>query len=581
MPKKKKSSWNTYRFKLLLAALGFFAIALILSSLLLFFERNTISGNNITIDIEAPFAIGGGERLELDVNVINRNNVPIESATLIAEYPPGTRTAEGDDRELFRERIPLGRIGSGEGRTVPLAVRLFGEENDERVITISVEYRVEGSNATFFREADPLRLQISSSPVVLSLDSVSEVSSGQELVFTLTLASNSPTALQGMLVEATYPQGFDFSGATPSPARGQNTWTISSLEPESEQTIEVRGVLTGGSEEARTVRFSVGVPGERDPFSLASVFATVAEEIRLTDPFIGLDVTVDGSRERTVSAAPDAVINVSITFENTLSDAIYDGTIRAVLSGNGLNTQNIRVSNGFFDSSTRTIRWDAQDVQGLRELVPGARQNVRFTIHGADIDATRTPEVSFDVSASGRRVSETRVPQDLTNLVSRTVRFASVASLSSQALYSIGPFSNSGPQPPRAEESTQYTITLRANNGSNALADARVSATLPSYVTWTDTVTSGDAVSYSASTREVVWNIGDIAAGASAEASFQVSFLPSVSQVGTLPTLIGEQHFRATDRFTGTVVRATARALTTRLSDDPDSGAQNGVVQAR
>lgn len=580
MPRTKHNTWHRYRVKLLLAALGFFGLALIISSLFLLFGRNTISGSNIVVSVDGPFAIGGGERLELQVGITNRNNVSIESATLIAEYPPGTRTADETDRELFRERIPLGRIGSGEVLDVPLAVRLFGEENDERTIAISIEYRVEGSNATFFREADPFRVQISSSPVVLSLDSVREVSSGQELVFTLTVASNAQTPLVGMLVEAAYPHGFDFSSASPSPSRGQNIWSLSTLEPESERTIEVRGVLTGGSEEARTVRFSIGVPGERDPFSIASVLSTVTEEVRLTDPFIGLDVAVGGSREGVISVAPDAVVDVSITFENTLASTIYDGAIRAVLSGNGLNTQNIRAgTGGFFDSASRTIRWDAQSVSGLRELTPGARQNVRFSIHGADVDALRTPEISFDVSVSGRRVSETRVPQDLTNLVSRTVRFASVASLSSQALYSIGPFSNSGPMPPRAEETTQYTITLRATNGSNALADARVSATLPQYISWTNTVTSGDSIAYNASTREVTWQIGDLAAGSTDEASFQISFLPSVSQVGTLPTLIGEQHFRATDRFTGTVVRATAPALTTRLPNDPDADAQSGAVQ--
>lgn len=581
IPPTQKTMMKGYRAKIVVTALIFFAVALVLSSSFLFFGQNTISGDNITVDVEAPFAIGGGEELSLTVAVTNKNAVAVESATLIVEYPPGTQEVDNSGKELFRQRVSLGSIRPGETLNTPIKARIFGEENEEKTIGISVEYRVQGSNATFFKEAQPRTLKISSSPVVLSIESIKEVSSGQELELTLTLASNASATLVDLLVQAEYPFGFDFSESNPKTVKGQNLWSIASLAPGAKEKITLKGVMIGGSAEARTFTFSVGVPNERDHFSLASVLTTARTEITLTDPFAGLTVRTNGSEDKIVSVSQNDSVTVSIAFKNTLSDTMYDGTIKAALSGNGLNASNVSASQGFFDSSVGTIVWDQSDVEGLGELAPGDEETVTFTIRGANLDAERTPQVSYTVSVSGRRVSESRVPQELTNIESRTVRFESIVSLSSHGLYSIGPFTNTGPMPPKAESTTQYTIMLNAENGSNELADTAVGMTLPTYVTWLGAVSGGDNVSYNPSTREVTWQIGNLDANATANAAFQVSFLPSISHVGTVPTLVGEQRLRATDRFTGTVIRAMADAVTTYLSEDPNPDAQVGRVEPK
>src|SRR3989338_6380739 len=572
---------NGYRAKILATAGVFFAGSLILSSSFLFFGQNTISADNIALAVDAPGVVGGGETLSFTVAVTNRNAVAVESATLIVTYPPGTQSAGGTGKELFQERISLGSIASGEVLNTPVTAKIFGEENEERVLTISVEYRVAGSNATFFKEAEPVRLRVNSSPVVLSIEGNTEVSSGQEVVLTLTIASNTQSPLENLLISAEYPAGFDFSESNPKPAKGQNVWSIDTLAVGEKEQITLKGAMLGGSAEVRTFVFSAGVPNERVRFALSSVLTTAETEVTITDPFIELTVQMNGSTEKTISVSHGESVSVLLTFKNTLADTIYDGAITAVLSGNGLNANNVSVSGGFYDSSTNTIVWDSGSVPGLAELAPGETEMVSFSIRGANIDATRTPHISYDVSVSGRRVSESGVPQELTNIASRTIRFESTVSLASHGLYSIGPFSNTGPVPPKAETATQYTIVFNAHNGSNELADAAVTAVLPVYVTWTGATTGDTDFAYNTGTREVMWRIGSLAAGGSENGAFQVSFLPSVSQVGTVPTVVGTQNFRATDRFTGTVVRAAADALTTHLPKDPNPAAQVGRVEPK
>lgn len=577
MPRSTKK--RSYRLKILLAGTVFFVVALALSSGFLFLGNNTISGENITIDVSGPFAVGGGEELPLQIAISNQNSVPIESATLIIEYPIGTQSATETGRELFSERQQLNVIGSGEVVNVPVRAIAFGEENEEKVVNVAVEYRVRGSNATFFKEAEPLRFKISSSPVVLSVDSIERISSGQEAEITLTVGSNSPTPLSDILIKAIYPFGFDFTESDPETVSGQDTWKISTLEPEEQSTITISGIVVGKQDEDRLFEFSAGVPNERDPFTLASTFTSIEREISIEQPFLGVGVNINGSDSNTVPVQKGNDVRTNITLRNSLDDTLYDGRVEVVLSGNALNEFDIDVANGFYDSTTNTITWDSTDVSSLSEIAPGRSGNVTFTLKPQG-DTIRTPEIALDITVSGQRVFEDRVPQQLTGTAERTIRVESVTTLSSNALYEAGPFINTGPIPPVVEKLTQYTLSFSLQNGSNDITDGSMTAVLPQYITWLDLVTSGDDVSYSPTTRTVTWDIGDLNANERSDMSFQVSFVPSTSQVGAIPTIIETQRFRATDRFTGTVVRTDASALTTSLFNDPDAPEDSGRVLA-
>jgi hypothetical protein len=149
------------------------------------------------------------------------------------------------------------------------------------------------------------------------------------------------------------------------------------------------------------------------------------------------------------------------------------------------------------------------------------------------------------------------------------VSFASAAAIIAQALHYTGSFKNSGPMPPQAEVPTTYTIQWTAKNSSNAVANTGVSAVLPTYVTFLS-AQAGSGINYDAGSRTVRWDLGELKAGvgyssAARIGSFQVSLVPSVSQVGTSPILTGAALLSGTDRFAQVPVSASAEAPTTKL----------------
>jgi hypothetical protein len=573
---------NRIRMVLLGGGAVFFMVAAVLASAYIFFGRNTISGNNITLEARGPFAVGGGERFDFTVSLTNQNVVPIEQATLIIEYPRGTQSATDAGRDLFRDRKPLNSVGPGEVLTIPASALVFGEENEEKKIGVTIEYRVQGSNATFFREATPLMFKISSSPVTMTVDAVRTVTSGQEATFTMTLQSNSPTPLEGLLVKAEYPSGFSFSSSEPKPVAGEDSWRIATLKPEEKRVIVVKGLMTGRDPETRTFKFSAGVANDKDPYALSSVFTTKTHDLVLEQAFVALSMSVNGKSSETVIISPRESVLMEITFTNTLADTIHDAVIEAELSGNALNESTVSAGTGFYDSTKNRVRWDSVDTDGLKEIVPGGSHTVTFSVSPLGPDnAIRTPEIRAKVNVAGKRVSDRNAAETLMGTVQRIVKIETQTSIASQVFYADGPFSNTGPVPPVAEVPTTYSVIMALANGSNPLSDAVVEAVLPQYVTWTNKTQAADgSLSYNASTRVVSWKVADLEAAASAAAAFQVSITPSKSQTGSVPALVTEQRLRAKDRFTESTVRATTPDITTQLSDENDESKREGRVRA-
>lgn len=577
----KKRTRSRLRGILLGGGVLFFLVAAILASTYLFFGRNAISGNNITLITHGPFAVGGGSKFDFTATLTNQNIVPIDSATLIMEYPDGTQSATDKGKSMKRDRKTIEHIGAGETLNIPLSAIVFGEENDEKDIRVTIEYRVQGSNATFYRDATPLHFKISSSPVTMAVDAVKQITSGQNIDFAITVTSNAPSPLEGLLVKAEYPSGFSFTTSDPKPVAGEDSWQLNELKAGEKKVIHVTGLMSGKDPEKKTFHFSAGVANDQDPYALASIFTTFTHEVALEAAFVGLDMTVNGKGGDTVALAPREAALVEVTFKNTLPDTIYNTEIEVQLSGNAIDKSTVSAGSGFYDSSKNTITWDSAATDGLKEIIPGGSNTVTFSLTPAvSDDNTRTQEVVATVNVKGRRVSESNVPQKLTSAISRSVKVESETSLASQVYFGTGPFSNTGPVPPVAETPTTYTIIMAYRNGANGVSGAVVEAQLPQYVTWTNqTKTAVGKISYNESTRVMTWNIGDVDAGKAVGGAFQLSVLPSASQVSQVPALVLEQRARAQDRFTNTTLRATAPNLTTQLSDETDETKQAGRVQ--
>jgi hypothetical protein len=577
MPRKNTS--RAYRKKIFLAGLGFFGLAIALSSLFFLLGSKSISGDNIAISINGPITIGGGEAIPLQIGVTNQNTVAIESATLIVTYPPDTQSAEEVGKGMTVERLPLDKINPGETLNIPMRAVVFGEENEEKTINAEIEYRVQGSNSTFAKQAEPHRFRIGSSPVVLSVDSIQKISSGQETTIKLKVTSNSTNALKDILVRADYPAGFDYTKADPSPVSNENIWKIDELNPGEETEITITGVVIGKETDEYAVHYSIGVSSDSNKLTLASVFTTATTNFVIEQPFIDVRLALNGDQSGSVAVETGKEIDLKILISNTLEDAIYDSKVVLNISGNAIADYQVDPGQGYYDSINNRISWESAEISNLREIRPG--QEVELSLNLLpDANIKVAPQLAFDVDVRARRLTPDRVSEELIGSASGVAKVTSEATLLAEVARGTSVFTETGPLPPVANQATTYTVTFLAESGTNDISGTEITVSLPSYVSWQNQTSGAGVITFNETSRVVTWDAGDIDANQSKIAAFQVSLLPSVTQIGTNPVLINEQRLKATDLFTNEIIRTQKSALTTKFVAEVGYDDSIGEVRA-
>ena len=568
LPEKPK---RTYRLKIILASLFVFAGVLVFSIFIFLSGSNgEISSRNIDISIDAPRSIGSGEVVPIKVLVHNKNPVPIEFASIIVEYPTGTRPVEGGSRALNTERIRIPNIGVNERHEEEMQVVIFGEEDEVKDIRFSFEYRIQGTNSILQQDMDTIALRMTSAPLVVLVDATERVSAGQETDILVRVRSNASAPLRNVLLTAQYPGAFDFTESNPAPSARRNTWRINEINPGEVQEVAIRGAFTGGQDDEFVIDFSAGMPREDNEFILDTIFSSVRSEFTIEQPFIDVKIAAAGQSGRTVTLNSDQQIEFKIDVLNTLNQPVYDMSIDVALEGNGVNPDRVQSLRGFFDSVDGVVRFNVTTDSDLSQIRAGSSRSLTFRTTPRDV---QTSQMDLRVNVMARRIQDASATEQLVGTASMAVQFSSNINAAARLNHI------SGPVPPIAEQETTYAITLDAIAGANDLTDTVVTATLPTYVRWLDSYEGPGSVTYNPSNQEITWNVGSVSADITEQLTFNVVFRPSRTQARSSPILLNRQFIRATDRFTGTVVRGEGSAINTELSRDLGFERGDSLVQ--
>lgn len=586
----KQRTVSSVVYTIFLASVAFFLIAASIAGYFFFMGRNLVTSENVDIEIIGPGSLPAGEELILQIGVVNNNPVAMELVDLVVDFPSGTRAANNIAMDLPRLRESLGTIEPGSRAKSAARAVLFGPENSEHEITVSVQYRIKDSNAVFTRET-PYTIRLSSAPVAVTVDGVKEISSGQEMTLTVDVTSNSEGMQSNILLTGAYPFGFEFRTAEPAPSFGNNVWDLGDLPPGTKRSIVIHGVAIGQDTEERVFRFEVGGQSQTNPEELVTAYQTVEHPLTIARPFVDLDLVINGvAGTNEVSVVPGSIVSGTINWANQLPYPLYDVEVNAVFDGPLLNLASVKAQGGFWRSMDRTLLWTSQTTWPFKQVNPGERGALTFNFTTAPLGgdtSARDPSLRILLTVKGRRVFEEdgSVPEIVSATAERTVKLGTDLALLSRVRYSGTPFTNIGPYPPRVHTETTYTVSWQVTNTTNDIGDASVRATLPLYVSWMGNISpTNEAISYNPTTHEITWRVGDVPAGTgyrtqAREVAFQVAFTPSISQRGQMPNLVENQKLRGVDRFTGAVVEKDMGRMTTSLTNDATFSGVGRVIE--
>ena len=573
-------------------ALAFFVIAI--GFFVYYFTvgggASAASPANIDISISGPPQIAGGDPTQLQIVVTNRNQIPIQLADLVVTYPEGTRSPTDLVTELSSQRISLGTIEAG-GRRQGTVTAVFAGSEGAAIVKVDLEYRLAGSSAIFAASSN-YQAVLGSSPIAVTVEGNTETVSGQEVELTITVSSNSNTKVNDVLLSASYPFGFALKLTEPSARAGETSgsvWEIGALSPGQRKEFVVRGTLIGESGDERVFRFTTGTRKTPTEKNITTTLAQSSLKMKISEAFLGLAVSVNKSSGAGAVVAPGDNVNAVISWQNNLSTEIKDAVIVARLSGIQIDGQTVHSLDGFYRSTDGIVLWDKNTTKGvLGNLAAGARGTVGFSFKvptSDELKNIRDPSLTLTVNASGKRVSEANVPENLQATASQRVAIASDLRVVAQGLYYANPFGSVGPLPPKAGTETTYAVVLSVTNSTNKVTSAKLTATMPPYVRWVGVYSpASESVTFNQNDSTVTWDLGTVEPGVglngapARQAAIAIGFTPSTSQIGQEPPLLQDITFTGVDSATSGSISRSIKDVSTNIVGDPGFSATGATV---
>lgn len=575
----------------LAAAIVFFACAVLFFIYYFTFGGGSsgTSASNIAIVVSGPSQIQSGSQTELEVSITNHNAAALQLASLIVTYPDGTRSAQDFTTPLPDFEQDLGTIAANETKQGVVYAVFNGTQGSPGDVKVELQYRLNGSNSIFTADSD-YAFTYSSSPVSIVVSGDSQAVSGQPLQITATISSNATAPISDLLLQASFPFGFDLTSATPAITNG-NLWQLGTLNPGQSKTVTLLGTLTGNQGDNRVFNFTAGTRNDATSTSVQVPLATSQLPVTISQPFLGLTVAVNGSASTISNVAPGDKVSVSIGYVNNLSSTITDATVVAKLSGLQIDGTTVNSDTGFYRSGDDTVLWNTSTDPQLASIAPGQSGTLTFSFQvptSAQLQGQSNPTIGVSINAAGNPVSESGVPQTLQSTAQHTIAIASNLQFTASGLYYSSPYGSNGPLPPKANTETTYAIVFSVTNTTNEVQNAVLTATLPPYVRYTGKCspasicnTAANNLIFNSTTGTVTWKIGDIPAGVGIGATssdvvaFEIGFTPSTSQVGQMPVLLQNISLTGTDASTQQTISLQAKPdITTNLNNpaksDPD-----------
>ncbi len=540
--------------------------------------KNVVSDKNIEIAVKGPVSLKAGDELDLQIALTNKNPVAIDQAELSVVWPDGSRDPDNTAKQFTYTNQKIGVIKSGETVNVVARAIVFGKENDELEVKLNLGYHLTDSNTLFEKEAI-YRLKINASPVDLSVVIPSEINSNQELNLNLKVTSNSDKPLNNVLVEVIYPPGFQFKNSNVPPTYDSRKWLLGDLLPGVERVINITGVIEGQTEELKSFQVRAGIKDPDQEKNIALLYNDFFKTLTIKKPFLGITFVEGnlstGSASLTLKNEKDGQYNLE--WVNNLPIKLRDVQVIVHLTGEALDKRSVRVQGGYYSSVDNTITWDKHTKTELAFVEPGATGRLGFSFSSlpllGEAKNLRGPRIYTDITITGFRVSEGFSNEKVQTDLSRVIKIDSVVKINTQTFYRDGPLSNTGPLPPKVDNKTTYTLKWSLLNSSNDVNNGIVETTLPLGVEWVGVTSPPDEnISYDKQQRKVVWDLGYLKAGTGVATdprtvNFQVSFTPSINQVGAMAKLTRNVVFRGVDTFSGSSLVVEDNSMTTGLSD--------------
>ena len=547
-------------FALVLAAVGYG-----------FWRKNIYSKEELKLEIFGPREAALGQEVEYVVKYKNNGDFRLESPSLVFTAPDFSIK---DDKIFTKEVLDAEKLGGaiypGEEKSYTFKFRVAGKAGEAKIAKASVSYQPKNLSARY-ESSTTFTTIMKEAPLDLEMDLSSTVEADKSFHLKISYFSNVDWLLTDLRVSVDYPAGYSFSQSSPK-SFDKNEWVIPVLNKNQSGTIDIVGQLSGSLDEGKVFRARIGMWKDGQYMQLREI----EKGARIVKPTVALRQTINGDANYT--AKPGEWLHYEVYYKNVSDKELYNLVLVDSLEGDLFDLTTIKSETGSFRPGDNSLVFDWKQNSQLAYLSMANEGKVEFWIKlKDDMSRLNRPELANKVMIGPAR-------EDFATKISSKLELAQ------KAFYNDEIFGNTGPLPPQAGMATTYTVTWQAKNYYSNVKAAVVRAILPpeaqfvSGKIFPEIQTAG--LTYNEATREIVWNIGDMAAGqglvsSPLNVSFQIAVSPMNSQIGGTAGIIGQAVIKGGDEWTEASLESVSPALDTASLSDPILTENSGIVQPK
>lgn len=541
----------------------------------------------VQIKIEVPPAVNLNEDVAISIPYANNNPVSLKDTHLTLEVPStfmisGTKPQADSTSKLTASWV-LGDLAPQKSGILEVKGRFTGREEESVLFKGNLTYTPSNFNSQFRNETS-VATKVIGVPLTLFIEATREAANGYAVNYTVKVRNNGNEPFQELVVNLDYPLGFtQVSSSEALSGDKKNVWKIPTVLSNEEKVLTVEGRMEGSVGDQKYLTARIGKE-EMDGFK---EYIRKEAVTTITEPPVLIKQEV-GNGQRVVHKGDE--LEFKVNFENKSDRAIGQAIAKVKLSGAIFDTKRIIVDDGgWYDSNNGEVVWQGGKAPALALINPGDKGTLGFRIRIADYIPFTLDKKSNFFGQTTVTIESPEMPTPIGNnkiVTGNTIEFklSSQVGLQCTAFYNDGTIPNSGPIPPTVGKKTTYTVHWNITNAFNDLRNVEIKTVLPYGVEWINKVFPGKTgVEYRENTREVIWNLERVPAGAgidkpSSNLVFQLGLTPTEDNAGKAMELISETTIKGTDTYTQEVISKQTGPINSTVPDDKSMNEEMGIV---
>lgn len=532
--------------------------------------------DSLSIKINGPTEVKAGQEVSFAINYENTGTVPLAALELSVNLPSTFHITTAIPEATEKNVWTIGSLTPKSDGVITINGIFLSEiPSAERLQTLFT-YKPANFNSSF-QQIEVHKINLNDSVLNLTINGPEKVLPGDEVEYVITTGQMEKNPMFNLRITPVLPQDFTISNANPEFAAGQSYWNLSTLNSNEPKTFSIKGTYTSSANGEQTFGTHIGFMDQDNYLKQKEV----QSKTEMLGGSIGFHLIVNGSNtDQTIDAGK--TIRGSIDYANQGTDTAKDVSFVLSLDADGktipIDWDKAEISGG--KRNENSITWNKSSLNSLSFLKPKDAGVIDFTLPAlvnASVDHF-TIKLTTAIGSVGDTNSARTI--DSTPII---ISINSNVTLKTESRYFTeeGQPVGSGPLPPKVGQTTTYRVYWNISNSLHDLSTIKISATLPSGITWIEKkLTDIGDITFNSTTKTVTWNVAKLPSSIQkAGAWFDVSINPTSKDIGKFITLTNATSFTAKDLITKQDLANSVSNVTTELPNDAFANGKGTVTK--